>query len=172
MGRDAHPPRQAQVFVALGSNLDDPVAQVRSAFQDLDAIPASRCVRRSSLYRSVPIGPAGQPDYINAVAALETGLAPEELLDHLQAIERRHGRVRGAERWGPRTLDLDLLLYDDRVMQTERLTIPHPGLHLRAFVLYPLHEIAPGLRIPQRGSLDELIKQCPMEGLVRLGEES
>lgn len=160
----------AQAYVALGSNLDDPAAHVGRAFLDLAAIPATRCTRRSSLYRSAPMGPTGQPDYINAVAALETELVPEELLDHLQIIEHRHGRVRGAERWGPRTLDLDLLLYGDRVLRTERLTVPHPGLHQRAFVLYPLYEIAPQLRIPPRGSLEELIQQCPMEGLVRLEE--
>lgn len=163
---------QARVYVALGSNLNDPAAQVTGALRELGALPRTRCAKRSGLYRSVPMGPAGQPDYINAVAELRTDLAPEELLDHLQAIEHRHGRVRGAERWGPRTLDLDLLLYGERVLQTERLTIPHPGLHERAFVLYPLYEIAPGLRIPQRGALKELVKRCPMQDVERLGENA
>lgn len=168
----ASAPHKAQAYVALGSNLDDPAAQVMSALGELDTLPRTRCTKRSSLYRSVPMGPADQPDYINAVAELHTDLAPEELLDHLQAIERHHGRVRGAERWGPRTLDLDLLLYGERVLRTERLTIPHPGLHERAFVLYPLYEIAPEVWIPQKGSLEELVKRCPMQGVVRLGEDA
>jgi len=151
----------ARAFVGLGANLDDPVGHVRRAFSDLGRIPATRCVLRSGLYRNPPLGPADQPDYINAVAGLDTGLAAEALLDALQAIERAHGRVRGAVRWGPRTLDLDLLLYGDRCRDDPRLTLPHPGLHRRAFVLYPLREIAPGLVIPGCGPVEALAACCP-----------
>lgn len=156
------------VCVALGSNLQDPPAQVQDALQELDGIPATRVLRHSHLYRSAPMGPGDQPDYINAVAMLETSLAPHALLRELQAIETRHGRVRDAQRWGPRTLDLDILLFGERRIAQADLTVPHPGLHVRAFVLYPLSEIAPDLTIPGHGRVRDLADRCDGEGLELL----
>ena len=153
-------------YVALGANLDDPVAQVRAAFEALRHLPQSRLTRTSSLYRTAPVGVHGQPDFINAVAQLETGLAPEELLDALLDLEARFGRVR-RDRNGPRTLDLDLLLYNDIELDLPRLTLPHPRLHLRAFVLHPLAEIAPGLVIPGRGSVAAWLPAVANQGIVR-----
>ncbi|MEF8760882.1 MAG: 2-amino-4-hydroxy-6-hydroxymethyldihydropteridine diphosphokinase [Candidatus Accumulibacter sp. UW25] len=127
------------------------MAQVRAAGAALAALPESRLLRMSSLYRTAPLGIRGQPDFINAVAALETGLDPEPLLDALFAVERRFGRRREFHH-APRTLDLDLLLYDQQVIDSQRLTVPHPRMHLRAFVLAPLLEIAPRCRLPGRGS--------------------
>lgn len=160
----------ATAFVGLGSNLADPQSQVRRALIALEQLPRTRLLKHSPLYRTAPMGPAGQPDYINAVAALETALAPLALLDRMQAIEADHQRMRGPERWGPRTLDLDLLLYDDQVIQSERLTVPHPGLRERAFVLYPLADVAPELVLPGGDALADLLAQCPADGVVRLPE--
>lgn len=134
----------------------------------MERLPETRVVARSSLYRSPPMGPADQPDYINAVAALDTGLPPEALLSALQVIERAHGRRRGGQRWGPRPLDLDVLLYGEAPYSSPTLTIPHPGLHDRAFVLYPLREIAGNLQIPGLGALDALVARCVPDGLERL----
>lgn len=156
----------SRAYIGLGSNLQDPVAQVRRALQALDALPDSRLGPVSALYRSPPMGPPDQPDYINAVAALDTTLPPLTLLKHLQAIEAAHKRVRDRH-WGPRTLDLDLLLYGDLELGEQGLTVPHPGMHERAFVLYPLAEIAPHLRIPGRGSLHDLLQACPRAGLEK-----
>lgn len=155
-------------YIGLGSNLGGPAGQVRAALRDLAAIPQTQLQQVSPLYRSPPLGPPDQPDYINAVAALETALAPEALLDALQALETRHGRVRDGQRWGPRTLDLDLLLYGEQQLATPRLTVPHPGLPQRAFVLYPLADIAPELQVPGSGSVQALLAQCPKAGLERL----
>ncbi len=160
-------PTGVRVFVGLGSNLDDPLAHIRQALRELKGLPQTRLVCRSSLYRSRPLGPVAQPDYINAVAELETGLEPEALLSELQAIEQTHGRERG-ERWGPRTLDLDILLYGDRQLDRPHLRVPHPELTNRAFVLYPLAEIAEDLSIPGWGPLAALLVRCPMQGLERL----
>lgn len=154
-------------WIGLGSNLEAPETQVLRAIEELARLPETRLSRRSGLYRNPPMGPVPQPDFVNAVVALETRLAPFALLDALQAIEQVHGRVR-AERWGPRTLDLDVLLYGGRVIDEARLRVPHPGLHERAFVLYPLAEIAPDLIIPGRGPLAECLAQCPADGLVRI----
>lgn len=151
-------------YIGLGSNLSDPGRQVRSALGTLSEHHAIQLLRHSALYLSPPMGPADQPDYVNAVAALETRLAPHRLLDLLQAIEQQQGRVRG-ERWGPRTLDLDILLYGDRLISDARLTLPHPGIAERAFVLYPLQEIAPDLEIPGLGTLSGLLQHCPRGGL-------
>lgn len=152
-------------YVALGSNLDNPLEQIVRAFSELNRLPVSRCVKQSRLYRSAPMGPADQPDYINAVAELETELEPEALLSALQAIEAAHGRRREGERWGPRTLDLDILLYGDRCIELPELRVPHPGLAERAFVLYPLNEIAGDIEIPRLGPLNKLLKNCSPEGL-------
>jgi 2-amino-4-hydroxy-6-hydroxymethyldihydropteridine diphosphokinase len=154
-------------FVALGANLDDPQATVRAAVDALAALPQSRLVAASSLYRTAPVGLAGQPDFINAVAALATALDADTLLDELFAIERRFGRIR-AEKNGPRTLDLDLLLYDDLVRDTPHLHLPHPRLHLRAFVVAPLAEIAPDCRIPGRGSVAAWLPAVANQRIERL----
>lgn len=157
-----------RAYVALGSNLDQPIAHVQRAFAELDAIPDTRCVKRSSLYRSDPMGPADQPDYINAVAALDTQLPATALLRQLQALETAHGRVRTGAQWGPRTLDLDLLLYGSQQIDEPDLKVPHPGLHERPFVLYPLAEIEPELVVPGRGPLVQLTERCSFQGLSRL----
>ncbi|HDP89785.1 MAG TPA: 2-amino-4-hydroxy-6-hydroxymethyldihydropteridine diphosphokinase [Thioalkalivibrio sp.] len=152
-------------YIGLGSNLDDPAAQVARALDELAAIDGLEVTACSRLYHNPPMGPQDQPDYINAVARVLTRLPAEVLLDELLAIEQAHGRVRGGEHWGPRTLDLDLLVYGEAVIETGRLTVPHPGLAERAFVLYPLQEIEPGLRIPRLGALAELCRRCPRDGL-------
>ncbi len=157
----------SRAWIGLGSNLDAPRRQIEGAFAELEALPGTRLEGRSSLYSSSPMGPADQPDYVNAVALLETDLAPLVLLDALQAIEARHGRVR-ERRWGPRTLDLDLLLYDERVMATPRLTLPHPGIGERDFVLLPLMEIAGDIEIPGRGRASRLLAQCPARTARRI----
>ena len=131
-------------YVGIGSNLDDPRRQVLNAFSDLDSLPHTRVVKKSSLYRTAPMGHADQPDFINAVAQLETGLPAERLLAELQALEQRHGRKRSFPN-APRTLDLDVLLYGNARIQSDTLTVPHPRMHERAFVLKPLLEIAPEL---------------------------
>lgn len=157
----------ARAYVGLGSNQADPVAQVRHALDELDALPRTRRVAHSPLYRSAPVGPDDQPDFINAVAALDTTLGADTLLSALQAIEQAHGRVR-TRRWGPRTLDLDLLLYGDLQRDDPRLSLPHPRLHERAFVLQPLYTIAPQLRIPGRGMLTDLLANCPSQAIELL----
>ncbi|WP_130834049.1 2-amino-4-hydroxy-6-hydroxymethyldihydropteridine diphosphokinase [[Erwinia] mediterraneensis] len=145
------------VWLALGSNLAHPLQQVEEALAALDQIPQTQRVATSSFYRTPPYGPPDQPDYLNAVVALHTDLAPEQLLDHTQRIELAHGRVRKAERWGPRTLDLDILLFGDAVINTPRLTIPHYDMHNRAFMLVPLQEIAPDLILPDGRPLTALL---------------
>ncbi len=154
-----------KAYIGLGSNLADPQAQLQRAITELAQLPQSQLLAQSSLYRSAPMGPQDQPDYLNAVVALETALPPLALLAELQTVEAAHQRVRG-ERWGPRTLDLDLLLYADRTIDLPALTVPHPGLYERNFVLYPLAEIAPGLEIPGLGVLGELLARCERGSLV------
>jgi 2-amino-4-hydroxy-6-hydroxymethyldihydropteridine diphosphokinase len=163
-------------YVGLGSNLAEPERQLRSALSELEALPQSRFLAHSSLYRSPPLSGEHvpeQPDYLNAVAALDTELSPVALLAALQGLENRHHRER-AERWGPRTLDLDLLLYGEQVIDLPELRVPHPGLYERNFVLYPLAELAANLshelQIPGRGSLSRLLAACPRGELEKLGE--
>lgn len=139
-------------FIGIGSNLQDPLQQVHIATVSLQQLPHTRVERISSCYQSPPLGPPDQPHFINRVVSLHTALSPEELLDQLQAIEQRQGRVRSVH-WGPRVIDLDILLYGERVITTERLTIPHAGLTQRAFFLYPLAEIAPELILPNGESV-------------------
>lgn len=157
--------------LGLGSNLDDPVAQVHRALAALAVLPQSKLIACSSLYRSPPLGPIDQPDYINAVVALATVLSPTMLLAECQRIERQQGRER-RERWGPRTLDIDVLLYGSQVLAQDGLCIPHPGLYERNFVLYPLAEIAAvhGLPvvIPGARSLQALLAACPRGALEQL----
>jgi 2-amino-4-hydroxy-6-hydroxymethyldihydropteridine diphosphokinase len=143
-------------YVGVGSNLNDPRAQVLQAFTELDGLPHTRVVRKSSLYRSAPMGHAAQPDFVNAVAQVETGLPAERLLAELQAVEARRGRERSFPN-APRTLDLDLLLYGTARIASPALTVPHPRMHERAFVLKPLLEIAP--QLPFTAQLDACADQ-------------
>jgi 2-amino-4-hydroxy-6-hydroxymethyldihydropteridine diphosphokinase len=160
-----------RAFVALGANLNDPVAQVRAGAAALDRLPDTHRIACSSLYRTAPVGRTDQPDFINAVCAIETGLPARELMQALLEIERQHGRVRDIA-GGPRTLDLDLLLYGDSVLDEPGLTVPHPRLHERAFVLYPLQEIAPGLAIPGCGRVEDLAAGCAGQGIERLAQRA
>ena len=163
-----------KAFIGLGSNLNDPRTQVETALAELALLPRSKLTTFSALYETEPMGPADKPDlvqpgYINAVALLMTELEPEKLLDQLQSIENRHQRVRGEVQWGPRTLDLDLLLYGDETINTERLTVPHPGITERNFVLIPMVEIRPDLKLPDGRAIVDLpashdqhgVKRCP-----------
>jgi len=160
------------VYIGIGSNLDDPPRQIRRAVQTLRQLPRTVYLDDSGLFLSRPMLPSGaqdgQPHYCNAVARLRTALDPFELLDRLQRIENEQGRVRG-ERWGARCIDLDILLFGDRRIEHERLQVPHPGLQQREFVLYPLHRLAPALRIPGRGKLGALLQRCPRNGIEYLG---
>lgn len=157
-----------RVYIGIGSNLQDPLAQVQRALVALSLIPESRLVAQSRMYRSEPMGPQDQPSYINAVAALETNLSALALLRHLQAIEQAQGRIRNGTHWGPRTLDLDMLLFGGESINQSELVVPHPGLHERNFVLYPLYDIGPELVIPGRGPLKTLKLQCAATGLEPL----
>ena len=154
-------------FVALGANLANPVTQVRAALEALTRLPESRLLRASSLYRTAPVGIHGQPDFINAVAVLETSLPPNALLSALFEIEAQFGRRRDF-RHAPRTLDLDLLLYGDETLDTADLQLPHPRMHLRAFVLAPLVEIAPDCAIPRRGSAAAWLPAVSMQHIEKL----
>lgn len=152
-------------YIAVGSNLADPVRQATQAIAALKRLPCSQFLCASSLYSSTPMGPQDQPDYINAVVAIDTTLSPLSLLDQTQAVELAHGRVRKSDRWGPRTLDLDIILYGDQQIDSERLTIPHYGMHERAFVLCPLAEIAPDLTLPDGRQLQQLLKYVDKQQL-------
>lgn len=161
--------RSVVAYIGLGSNLENPAHQVETALRALSALKQSVLLAYSSSYRTRPIGPQNQPDFINAVACLETTLNAEGLLEQLQAIEQVHRRVRGGERWGPRTLDLDLLLYGDASIDMPHLRVPHPEIANRAFVLLPLSEIAPkDLDIPELGRLQDLLSKSSGEGVERL----
>jgi 2-amino-4-hydroxy-6-hydroxymethyldihydropteridine diphosphokinase len=160
------------VYVALGANLGDPVAAVHAGLAALAGLPACRLLRASSLYRTPPLGPPGQPDYINAVAELECGLEAHALLDELLAIETRHGRVRGSERWAARTLDLDILVYGEREIRDDRLTVPHAHLAERAFFLLPLAELAFTLEVPGQGRVAELLQGVSLAGIQKLAPEA
>jgi len=155
-------------YIGLGSNLATPEIQINTARNAITALPEVSEVAFSSLYRSPPMGPQDQPDYINAVMAITTALPAIQLLRQLQQIELDHGRVRKDERWGARTLDLDILLYGQQMIDQPDLIVPHYGLKERAFVLYPLQEIAPDLEVPGQGTMTELLASCPLDGLVRL----
>lgn len=155
-------------YIALGSNLNDPQSQIEAGFRALAALPATRLTARSPSYRNRALGHEPQPDFINAVAALLTGLGPHQLLNALQAIEIAQGRERHAERWAPRVIDLDLLLYGDLQMRDGRLTLPHPELLKRRFVLQPLSDIAPDLEIPGHGALRDLLQRSPAHELIEV----
>lgn len=154
------PPDDVRAYIGLGSNLADPVGQVRAAVAALAQLTQTRVEACSSLYRTAPVGWGEQPDFINAVCRVRTGLDPAALMQNLLEIERVHGRVREGDKGGPRTLDLDLLLYGSQVIQSAELTVPHPRLHERAFVLYPLAELDPELVIPGHGSPRQLLAAC------------
>ena len=154
-------------YIGLGANLEDPVAQVAAGVAALAALPRTRLIAQSSLYRTAPVGYADQPDFINAVAAVATELSPRALLDAMLATEQRHGRVRTFPN-APRTLDLDVLLYGQMQMHEDGLTIPHPRMHERAFVLVPLAEIAPRCVIPGRGAVGELLRGIDAAGVARI----
>lgn len=155
------------VYVGLGSNLDDPRSHVARAIVDLGSIPGCRLLASSSLYVSTPMGPQDQPDYINAVAELECTLEPMELLSELQRIEQHHKRTR-ERRWGPRTLDLDILLFGNQVIAESDLVIPHAGIAKRLFVLVPLLELAPQLEIPGLGPVSDIVGRKGAEPPVKL----
>ena len=156
-------------YIGIGSNLDDPLKHVKRAIAELQHLPKSRLLSSSRLYRSKPMGPANQPDYINAVVKLATELSPHALLDQLQTLEQQHQRVRDGQRWGPRTLDLDLLIYGNQLLNDERLVVPHAGLVERNFVLYPLRDVAEAqLEIPGQGVLQNIIKNVSDTGLELL----
>jgi 2-amino-4-hydroxy-6-hydroxymethyldihydropteridine diphosphokinase len=153
-------------FIGLGSNLQEPIRQLRSAVIAIREIRDSQLAGISCAYRSAALGPGDQPDYLNAVLQLDTKLAPESLLRELQGIEDSQGRIR-IERWGARTLDLDILLYGEMEIATPTLTIPHPALPLRNFVLYPLADISgPNLVLPDGSDLGTLLARCPRGDLV------
>jgi 2-amino-4-hydroxy-6-hydroxymethyldihydropteridine diphosphokinase len=154
-------------YVALGANLANPELTVKAAIAALDGIAQSTRVAASSLFRTAPVGLKHQPDFINAVAALDTQLEPQALLDELFAIEQQFGRRRSI-RNAPRTLDLDLLLYGDTTLATATLILPHPRMHERAFVLAPLAEIAPHIAIPGRGSVLSLLDACADQAIARM----
>lgn len=159
-------------YIGLGSNLGDPAAQLRSALRHLAACPEITVVAVSRFYASKPMGPQDQPDYVNAVACVETALPALDLLQILFAVERAHGRVRdAASRWGARTLDLDLLLYGDTVMATPDLILPHPGLCQRSFVVLPLLDIAPTLCLPDGRSVLDCMAMLACDDVVVLGDD-
>nr|VFK55925.1 MAG: 2-amino-4-hydroxy-6-hydroxymethyldihydropteridinediphosphokinase [Candidatus Kentron sp. TUN] len=160
-----------EAYIGVGGNMGDSIATVRSGIAALTELPETIPLATSMLYRSSPLGSVPQPDFINAVAAIRTRLTPLALLSRLQSIEHRHGRVRHGVRWGPRTLDLDLLLYGHRRISEDILTVPHPGLPERAFVLYPLHEIAPHLEIPGHGPLAGLLEAVAGQRIEIVHEE-
>lgn len=151
------------VYIALGSNLASPLEQVNAAVKALGEIPDTRLVAVSSFYRTPPLGPQDQPDYLNAAVALETTLAAGVLLSHTQRIELQQGRVRKAERWGPRTLDLDIMLFGQAIIHTDNLTVPHYDMYNRGFMLWPLYEIAPSLTFPDGISLQQRLDMLGAE---------
>jgi len=160
-----------RAFIALGSNLDDPVTQMERAFGEIGNLPGTRLLARSSLYCTAPVGFPDQPDFINAVALVETALEPHALLEALLAIEQQHGRVREL-RNGPRVLDLDVLLYDTLICHEHGLTLPHPRMHERAFVLEPLLEIAPDCVIPSVGVAADCLANCTGQILKKIIAEN
>ena len=157
-------------YIGLGSNLDNPQLQLATALAGLDEIPDTTLVKYSSFYRSKPVGPRNQPDFINAVALLKSGLTALQLLGRLQSIENRHGRTRTGQRWGPRSLDLDMLMYGNEIIHKPELMVPHPEIRHRNFVLIPLLELAPDIRIPGLGRADDLLAEVGRAGITKLGE--
>ncbi|MDX1348372.1 MAG: 2-amino-4-hydroxy-6-hydroxymethyldihydropteridine diphosphokinase [Thiomicrorhabdus chilensis] len=155
------------VYIGLGSNLQDPASQIEQAFQAIDQLPQTRLLKHSRLYSSKPLGPQDQPDFVNAVCLVETELEAQALLTALQEIERNQGRIK-KRHWGERNIDLDILLYADQKLKTQTLTIPHPEIAQRDFVLLPLAEITPGLLIPELGRVEDLISQLETTFVIPL----
>src|SRR5215472_2264790 len=155
-------------YIGVGSNLEDPRAQVLAAFERLKQLPQTRVISTSSLYRSRPFGPVAQPDFVNAVAGILTQLEPKALMGALHAIETAMGRPARHEHWGPRIIDLDLLAQGRERREEPHLTLPHPGIVGRNFVLYPLAEIAPDLQLPGLGRVADLAAAVTAEGITRL----
>lgn len=154
-----------RVWLALGSNLSEPLQQVEAAFEALTYLPKTKLVACSSYYRSQPLGPQDQPDFLNAVVVLNTTLTPEYFLEHIQLIEQKQGRTRKAHRWGPRTLDIDILLFGSRILATPRLTIPHYDMFNREFILYPLAELIPELHFPNGYTLTACLRRVSRNNL-------
>jgi 2-amino-4-hydroxy-6-hydroxymethyldihydropteridine diphosphokinase len=162
-------PSWVPAYVGIGSNLDDPPAQVASAFISLGRLANSKLVARSRLYRTRPLGPQDQPEFVNAAAGMLTTLSARELLSALKELERTLGRAQPVVRWGPRRIDLDLLMYSDLRMAERDLVLPHAGLTERNFVLYPLRDIAPEVVVPGHGSVEALAARVGSDGLALLG---
>ena len=160
-----------QVYLGLGANLNAPQEQIHRAITELKAHSDIEFISASHDYASKPMGPQDQPDYVNAVVCIKTELAPEQLLDITQSIELKHGRVRKEQRWGPRTLDIDILLFGDQIIDTPRLTVPHYGLTEREFVVYPLFEIAPTLVLPNSQALADIKNTLPLNDLQQLPQQ-
>jgi 2-amino-4-hydroxy-6-hydroxymethyldihydropteridine diphosphokinase len=167
--RDAQA-RWTPAYVALGSNLDEPARQVLRAFRALAELPQTRLVARSGLYRSPPFGPVSQPDFVNAVAGVLTQLGPEALLGELKALELRLGRAAPVVRWGPRSIDLDLLAHGSSELSTDTLALPHPGIAQRAFVLVPWCDVSPAFEVPKVGRVSALAGRIDRGGLERIEE--
>lgn len=159
-------------FIGLGSNLQSPAAQLQRCVDALAQLPESKLVAVSPFYGSAAIGPGQQPDYVNAVAQIDTTLSPQALLTALQQVEQQQGRERGPERWLPRTLDLDILLYGDQVVNQPHLHIPHPRMCERNFVLLPLQDLAPALRLPDGRCVRDLVQGCDRNGIWPLADAS
>ena len=157
----------SKIYIALGSNLDEPSEQIYKAINSIDAVDDLSVTHISSLYKTKPIGKIDQPDFINAVIEVEGDISPENLHAALQAIETQAGRIR-IELNEPRTLDLDILLIDDLIMKTKKLTVPHPRMHQRQFVIVPLFEINQKLNIPGIGSINKILKSLPDQGVVKI----
>ena len=155
-------------YIGLGSNLNHPLKQIAAALTQIDEIDQTVLQNISSMYLSRPMGPQDQPPYVNAVAQIATQLTPHELLLHLNRIEKEHGRLRQGEHWGPRTLDLDILVYGNLSSKDQSLTIPHPGIKSREFVLYPLHEVNKNLMIPNLGLVSRIKSRRYVNGMRRL----
>lgn len=162
--------KPARAYVGLGSNLDDPPGQLRAALEALAELPETRLLRHSGFYRSAPWGILEQPDFVNAVAEVSTLLPPEDLLAGLLAIEKRAGRVRDGSRWGPRRIDLDLLIYGDQRIDRHGLQVPHPRMSERAFVIVPLAELDPFLEVPGQGSVSQLLAVVDRQSCVPVAE--
>lgn len=165
------PLRWQPAYVGIGSNLDEPHRQILLAWERLKCLPETRALRLSPLYRSRPFGPIAQPEFVNAVAALLTGLDARALFNEIKAAERAAGRTAGGPRWGPRVIDLDLLVHGQERLAQPDLVVPHPGIVERNFVLYPLADIAPDLDVPGLGYVSELKARLSPEGLWRLETE-
>lgn len=167
MSTEHHPPSRVTAFVAFGANLGDPASAFSCALEHIGALPETQIVRNSALYRTAPVGVTAQPDYINAVIEIETGLQASDLLAALLDIEQRGGRTRALQH-APRSIDLDLLLYGEHIVDAPGLQIPHPRMHRRAFVLVPLAEIAPTASIPGRGRVTALLPRVADQSVQRL----